>query len=779
MHMLFPRASRTPLFLFALILTISGSMQGQSIQLSKLGEYKTGVYDASSAEIVAHDPVTQRLFIVRGDAPVMDIISVINPATPTFVANIDIAALWPAFGGANSVAVKNGIVAVAAQANPKTDPGRVYFFDASGNYLHHVTVGALPDMLTFTADEQRILVANEGEPNDAYTIDPEGSVSVIDLTAGVTNATVATAGFSGYNAQINTLRASGVRIYGPGASVAQDLEPEYITTQGNTAWVSLQENNALAIIDIANATVTDIVPLGTKDHSVAGNGLDASDKDNAINIATWPVRGMYQPDAVASVVLGGQTYVVMANEGDARDYAGFAEEVRMKDATVDAGFPNLASLRNNARLGRLNITRASGDTDGDGDLDALYSFGGRSFSIRAADGTLIWDSGDDFEEITAAAYPAYFNASNTDSDFDSRSDNKGPEPEALTLATICGSTYAFVGLERVGGIMVYDISNPATPVFQQYINNRDFTQTPGAGTVNAIGDLGPEGLIFIPAAESPNGQNLLACASEVSGTVTLFSIRNTTPPTVSAALTMVNRINASKGDFRVDVSAEDGCDPVPALTAVINIPSLRNPQLSFSIDSDIRVKFDPAKNRVSVQAPNPAQFWAEIVAAGGIPVADGDVFEFQQLANYDKFDFDFNSNGDLQKVKAATATLTATAVDASWNSVTVTAVPAFSKSNNAAAAPASPILEQNYPNPFNPSTTIRFSLPAESRISLRVHDLLGRHIATLVDGVLSAGSHAIEWTGNDDAGAVVPSGLYLYTLRAGDVSVTRRMLLSK
>ena len=780
MHSRFNKLARIvlPVAVFCSVIAVQAA--AQTIQLDVLGEYKTGIYDASSAEIVAHDPASQRLFIVRGDAPVMDIISIANPASPMFVANINLAALWPSFGGANSVAVRGGIVAAAVQANPKTDNGRVYFFDASGTYLHHVVVGALPDMITFTEDGSKLLVANEGEPNNAYTVDPEGSVSIIDISAGVGNAVVTTAGFSAYNAQAAALRASGVRIFGPGASVAQDIEPEYITTKGGTAWVSLQENNALAIIDIASASVTAVLPLGTKDHSIVGSGFDASDRDNAINIASWPVKGMYQPDAIGTVTIGENTYLVTANEGDARDYDGFSEEVRMRSANVDAAFPNRAVLRDNAQLGRLNLTSASGDVDGDGDLDELHAFGARSFSIRDASGALIWDSGDDFERIISQVNPAKFNASNDDNNFDSRSDNKGPEPEALALAHLCGRSYAFIGLERIGGIMVYDITNPAAPVFEDYINNRDFSQVPGAATVNTIGDLGPEGLIFIPSAQSPNGQPLLVCASEVSGTVTLFTVRDIEAPALTAELSLVDRINAGKGDFRVDLSATDGCDPAPAVTAVMDIPALVNPTVTFVVEARRKLKFHPAQNSVTVEAPDPAQFWADILAVGGVPVSDGDVFEFDQLASYPKHDFEFGLSGGLVKIKAAVATLTATAVDASNNMTSVTASAMFPAPKESGRTESVDIfLSQNYPNPFNPSTSIRFSLPLAQSVTLFVHDLLGRPVATLMQGTLQAGWHSVEWDGRDANGLSVPSGAYIYTLRTAAGTTSRQMLLTK
>ena len=245
-------------------------------------------------------------------------------------------------------------------------------------------------------------------------------------------------------------------------------------------------------------------------------GLDASDRDSQINIRDWPVFGMYEPDAIAAFRAKGRTYLVTANEGDARDWPGLVEEARVSALTLDGtAFPDGATLRQNANLGRHTVTRTLGDTDGDGDYEQLYTLGGRSFSIWSTDGTQVFDSGSDFERITAGAAPAFFNASNNNSAFDDRSDNKGPEPEAVTIGKIGGRTYAFIGLERIGGIMVYDVTNPISPVFVDYVNNRDFA----AGT----GDLG-ERMTFIPADESPNGLPMLVVANEISGTVTLYSV---------------------------------------------------------------------------------------------------------------------------------------------------------------------------------------------------------------------------------------------------------------
>ncbi|QLE55490.1 choice-of-anchor I family protein [Nostoc sp. TCL26-01] len=478
---------------------------------------------ANGAEIPAFDPVSDRLFVVAGNT--VEIYTVSNTGTLTAAGSLT-PTLVPPPGIElipNSVAVKNGVVAVAEAIRNTTTgaqlTGQVSFYDAAnGTSLNAVFVGVLPDMLTFTPDGTKVLVANEGEPNSygqGNSVDPEGSVSIIDISGGVANATVQTATFTSFNSQIASLKAAGVRIIGPGATVAQDVEPEYIAVaaDGLTARITLQENNAVAILDIASATITQILPLGAKNHNLPGNGLDASDQDGGINIRNWPIFGLYQPDAIASFTVSGQTYYITANEGDSRNYTGFNEEVRVGNASYvldPTAFPNATLLKQNTNLGRLQLTNATGDTDGDGDIDRIEAFGARSFSIWNSNGTQVFDSGDQLEQITAAKTPTLFNSDGAAATFDTRSDNKGPEPEGVTVGVINNRTYAFIGLERTGDVMVYDVTNPNQPQFIQYINTPE--------------DIAPEGLTFISAADSPTGRPLLVTANEVSRTVAVFAI---------------------------------------------------------------------------------------------------------------------------------------------------------------------------------------------------------------------------------------------------------------
>lgn len=489
---------------------------GNQLSLTLLGTYASGEFDEGAAEIASYDPATQRVFFINAFTKTIDVLDLSDPTNPTLAFTIDVS---PYGDAANSVVVFDGVVAAAVEADVTQDPGEAVFFDTDGNYLNNVTVGALPDMITVTPDGTKVLVANEGEPNDDYTVDPEGSISIIDISGGIASATATTVGFG----SLTMMDVEGVRIFGPGASIAQDLEPEYITVteDSQTAYAVCQENNALVVIDLATNTLVDVVALGTKDYSLPGNGIDASNDAEGIEIQNWPVKSYYQPDAIKAFSVEGESYIVTANEGDARDYDGFSEEDRVADLTLDAtAFPDAATLQLDENLGRLNITTTAGDIDDDGEYEELYGYGARSFSIWDASGNLVWDSGDDFEQITADYLAPYFNSNNDDNtSFKSRSDDKGPEPEAIDVAEIDGKIYCFIGLERVGGVMIYDITDPTSPKFENYFNNRNFAvdaEDPAAG------DLGPEDVKFISGADSPTGQPILMVSNEVSGTVSFY-----------------------------------------------------------------------------------------------------------------------------------------------------------------------------------------------------------------------------------------------------------------
>lgn len=537
-----------------------------ALELAAIGTYETGIFDESAAEIVTYFAAEQRLLVVNAAQAKVEVLSIADPAAPEKLFDLQTTGVTasdgstiPAGAVANSVAVRpDGLGAIAVESDVKTDPGWVVFFDAAGDgaALGAVRVGALPDMLTFTPDGSRIVVANEGEPADDYSVDPEGSVTVIRVPSRITaaaQADVATADFHAYEAGGTAELPAGVRIFGgredagtgiPDRPVSENLEPEYATVSidSTTAWVTLQEANAIAEVDLGSATVTAIRDLGVVDRMVVP--FDASDEDGAVAIRSWPVLGFPMPDSVDSYEVGGETYLVTANEGDSRDWEGYSEVARVADLAEEgpgpvcddafddalgvAGVPtDPTALLENDALGRLNITTANGFDAERGCFSQLYTFGSRSMSIWDASGNQVWDSGDAFERIVAEAVPEYVNSNHSESGFDGRSDDKGPEPEGLTLGVVDGRTYAFVGFERVGGVAVLDVTDPTEASFVTYLNNRNFAVSAEDDGPAGAGDLGPEGLTFIPAEESPSGGALLAVGNEVSGSTTVYSVEPT------------------------------------------------------------------------------------------------------------------------------------------------------------------------------------------------------------------------------------------------------------
>jgi hypothetical protein len=517
-----------------LMLALMGStiVHAQEIELNRLGGYSSGVFDEGAAEIVSYDKVGEKLYFVNADAGTVGVLDISDESTPVLELTIDVDSDVANTGGLNAVAVGPSFFAVAVEHADKQANGYIAFYNLDGSFIVAVDAGALPDNIQVSPDGNYVMSANEGEPNDDYDNDPEGSVTLVEIPADVnnlTNANATTLGFTQFNGQTFN---DGTRIFGPNATVAQDLEPEYIAFSSNSelAYVICQENNTVITVDVINGEVLGIKGLGFKDHSVAGNGFDASNRSNSIDITAHPTKGMYQPDATVVYNIDGEDYIFTANEGDARDYDGYSEEVRVDDLLLDNNiFPNAGDLQQEENLGRLKTTTATGDADADGNFEEIYSYGARSFSIwRASDITQVYDSGDDIEQQLLIADPDNFNSTNDDNDsYKNRSDDKGPEPEAIDVGTIDGKHYAFIGLERMGGVMVFDVTNVNEGSFVSYTNNRNFDVA--ADSTNAegefvTGDLAPECIVFIPSADHSSGKNLLAVSNEVTGSISIYEV---------------------------------------------------------------------------------------------------------------------------------------------------------------------------------------------------------------------------------------------------------------
>ena len=459
-------------------------------------------------------------------------------------------------GDANSIAIdeNNQMLAVAMAAKNVGEAGQIAFYDISGDtpaFIKNVPAGFLPDMVTFNHDGTKIVVANEGEPNGDYNIDPEGSVSIINIVEGVVADTATNIDFTTYNSQQAELESDGFVFANPtgrtingnviNTTVAMDLEPEYvsISKDNNYAYVSIQENNGLAIINLEDNSV-ELKALGFKDWSDLQ--IDASDKDGGVNFKSYPgLYGMYQPDTISSFSWKGANFIVSANEGDAREYffdvtdeadctakggldydeddgcPAYIDESRVEDLTLAANFDYLNN--DDDDIGRLKVSTVKGDTNDDGQYESLYAYGARSFTIWDSNGLVVFDSGDDIGRITASVHGEAFNNNEDENEGDTRSDDKGAEPEALTIGTIDERTFAFIGLERMGGIMVYDITNPYDVQFEDYFYNRGVIE--GA---DITGDLAPEGMVFVPAEQSATGEPLLIIGNEISGSIAVWQI---------------------------------------------------------------------------------------------------------------------------------------------------------------------------------------------------------------------------------------------------------------
>ena len=539
----------------------------RGIELAVIG--RASLETEGAAEIVQYDVASGMVYVTNSDSntvalvdisdlsdapldsPITDLNLTVGSevALPTEVDGV-------ALDGLTSIALSGDLLAVAVPADAKADNGFILFYTgvstSAPTLLKAVEVGNLPDMVTFTPDGSKVLVANEGEPSGDYTVDPEGSVAVIDVTDGVPADEATLLDFTALNNQKAELMAMGMHFPNPAGrtingvtittSVAQDLEPEYITASNDMAYVTLQENNGVAVVDL-NAMTMDVVGLGFKNW--AGLNIDVQE-DSAVGFGQYEgLYGVYMPDTIAMYSWKGADFLLTANEGDAREYfisedmsetdctaAGgqdwddgeclaFTEEVKVEDLTAEPGSV-LEALQMNGEADDLRVTNALGDADGNGLYDAAYSYGARSFTIWDQNGLVVFDSGDDFERITASLYGSAFNNGDDENEGDSRSENKGPEPEALTVGQVGERTYAFVGMERMGGIFVYDITNPYDAFFVEYINNRDVTE--GLEVGDAIGDLAPESLLFVSADESPTGAPALIVGNEVSGTVAVYSI---------------------------------------------------------------------------------------------------------------------------------------------------------------------------------------------------------------------------------------------------------------
>ncbi|WP_374929819.1 choice-of-anchor I family protein [Kytococcus sedentarius] len=546
----------------ALLTTPSAHAEG-TLEMEVLSTHETGSFDEAASEIPAFDPTTGQVAVVNAEAGELDVLGLDERGQLSPAGSFSPVGLTAADGSVigegaqvNSVDVlPSGLAALAVEAPDKVSPGWVVLGRLTPGAFEPssvVRVGAQPDMVRISPTGTHVLTADEGEPDDDFTVDPAGTVSVIDLSSGadaVTQQQVRTADFSAFATTLDPR----VRVFGPDvpaptgepSRVERNLEPEYVAVDpsGTTAVVTLQEANALAIVDIASATVTDVRPM--QQRSWESSAVDSSKEDERAHpIGGLPIEAMMQPDAIEAFTAGGQTYYVTANEGDVREWGEYTEETTIGELEL-AAFPDLDAewFQSEEVAGDLKVSSEHGRNAETGLYEALYSFGGRSFSVVDAQGRPVFESGGQLEQIVLGliedgTLPEHAWNANHDENpsLDSRSDDKGVEPEAVAVGEVEGTPYLFLGLERISGIMVFDLSDPQQPQFVTWADNRGWDAEFDGEAVEGQGDLGPEGLEFVDAAASPTGEPLLVVGNEISGTTTVWSVTDSDGPIIDTGV---------------------------------------------------------------------------------------------------------------------------------------------------------------------------------------------------------------------------------------------------
>ena len=668
-----------------------------ALNLTQIARYSAGQYnvDGGVMEIVAYNQATEWAYAINGQSGKLAAIPLAGLTAGAHVealtgTEIDVKALVEAedstfqYGDMTSVAISpdSTTLAAALQAQGSNDAGRVALFtceeDGTLTLEALVETGAQPDMVTFARDSV-VLTADEGEPREGYgenIADPKGSVTVVDVEAQ--ESTVVD--FSAFDSQRDQLAEDGI-VLKKGSAPSVDLEPEYIAVSGGKAYVTLQENNAIAVLDIESQAFEGVYSAGFEDYSTTAIDLDK--KDDAYDPQTYEsLLGIRMPDGIAAFTVEGTTYLVTANEGDAREWGDedldtfYLSEDERDFGEEGVTSPTGAITAENSGLEGKVVFFKTEDFDGL-DPEKDYVFGGRSFTVfQATENGLeeVFTSGDDFEALTAQYVPEYFNASNDNAVLDDRSGKKGPEAESVTVGTVDGKTYAFVALERTGGVMVYDVTDPEAITFVNYVNTRDFgTTVEGSeeyedGELDKWvtgGDVAPEGLLFLDAASSPNGEPMLLAACEVSGTVAVYQLG-------SEDLTVLPFTDVNNGDWflaavqyvyendRMAGTSSTTFQPEVNLTRAMAAQVLYNLEGQPAVTGDTTFTDAAAAGEWAVKAIT----WAEqtgVVAGIGDglfdPTANVTREEFAQMMyNYASYkEYDLTLEGDLSQFEDASA----------------------------------------------------------------------------------------------------------------------------
>ena len=507
-------------FTYATAFAETKVLQSGELSLKKVAGFSVGTVseEGGAAEINKYNKDNNKVYVINGVESKIFVASLDQIQKEKEIPIEKIIDVKPMvvkdgfeYGDITSIAISNNRkeIAVSVQANAHNANGKIVIMDYDGNLKNVYEAGVQPDMITYTPDSKYLLTANEGESRKGlgpFVHNPEGTVTIVDLEKGTSKL----ATFDKFDNQRNKLVKKGVLI-AKGSTPSQDFEPEYMVVDSNSkkAYITLQENNAIATLDIESGEFDSVDALGFKDLSKEENSIDVV-KDGKVNLRTENLYAAYMPDSISIYEANGKKYLLTANEGDGREYT--TEE--FSDIQKENEYNNIGSKE----IDGQKVQIVNKDVVDGLPLDKDCLFGGRSFSIWDADTMkLVFDSGSDMERLEAEMFPEYFNCSNDDIKIDSRSGKKGPEVEEVKVKQIGEKTYAFVGLERIGGVAVYDITDPSNSKCVTYLNTRDFSS-------DMAGDVSPECIDIISAENSSTGKPLVVVSNEVSGTVSILEI---------------------------------------------------------------------------------------------------------------------------------------------------------------------------------------------------------------------------------------------------------------
>lgn len=508
---------------FAAFLLVFGilNLQAQGIPFVKAHTLRVGGFNTGATGQISYDHTTNKLYSVNQEKLGFDIIDYSDIFKPNLIQTVDVSGF---INNIRSIESASGFVFIAGDGSSPQLPGKLLIYNSNGVYRKQLSLGTTPDRMKFSPDNITLVIANEGIPDSSYSTDPSGSVNIINTVSGINFLTQSDVKTVDFTLLDTTAYDPLIHIYdNAGQSPSQDLEPEAIAISPDSkkAYVVFQENNALAIIDLFTATLDTIFGLGYLDYGVYE--LDASDLANQVNLDSYPrLYGMHQPSDIEMFEENGEYYLMTSNQGAPRKYQGYDETVRVKNQPVDPSkFSNLQPLLQDTLFGRLNITSAFGDRNGDGLHDSLLCFGSRSFSIWDRSGALRTSSTDELALFISPFYDSIYNSSaDHNASRKQRSDDMGTEPSAIAIGEVDGNPCYFIGLYQMGGIVIY-FGSGGNPGWDSYNLDRNFS-VPADDPM--AGDLGPTDLEFVPANRTPLGIAQLFVANRVSGTISVYQI---------------------------------------------------------------------------------------------------------------------------------------------------------------------------------------------------------------------------------------------------------------